>query len=343
MSTNEKLVIVTNERIFSDGSNYFCDNIDIKTILEGLSNKFEIIICCRSSKKTRPVKFEASKVFIINSILKFIKSIFNVIAIKNKRIIYISIHPFSFSFFLFLSLFKKNSFVYLRSNGFKEYEVILGKKWVWIYAIMFKIVTYYSRIISCHDSLAKGKKQIFLNPSELDENWIVELKDPKLDVPELLYVGRLKVEKGIHSLIEMVKNIEAKIKFTIVGLGDDLSLDKVSFIESIPFVSKKNDLINYYDNHNIVVLPSYTEAHPKVVDEALARLRPVIIFDEISHIIGNRRGVFVAKRNSGSLKETIFHIMKNYKAIQEMIKKNKLPTKEKFINDLTKIIKNEII
>jgi len=343
MSTSEKLVIITNERIFFDGADYFCDNIDIKTILESLSNKFEIITCCRSSKKTRPVKFSANKVFIVNSILKFIKSIFNVIAIKNKKIIYISIHPFSFSFFLVLSLFKKNSFVYLRSNGFKEYEVILGKQWVWIYAIMFKIVTYYSRIISCHDSLAKGKKQIFLNPSELDKNWFVELKDPKLDVPELLYVGRLKVEKGIYSLIEMVKNIEAKIKFTIVGLGDDLLLDKLGFIELIPFVNKKHDLINYYDNHNIVVLPSYTEAHPKVVDEALARLRPVVIFDEISHIVGNRKGVFVANRNSDSLKKTIFYIMENYKEIQEMIKKNNLPTKEKFIDDLTKIISNEII
>ena len=51
MSVSEKLVVITNERVFSDGSNYFCDNIDIKTILEGLSKKFEIITCCRPSKK----------------------------------------------------------------------------------------------------------------------------------------------------------------------------------------------------------------------------------------------------------------------------------------------------
>ena len=76
MSVSEKLVVITNERVFSDGTNYFCDNVDIKTILEGLSNKFEIIACCRSSKKTRPVRFIASKDFIINSVLMFVKSIY---------------------------------------------------------------------------------------------------------------------------------------------------------------------------------------------------------------------------------------------------------------------------
>ena len=41
------------------------------------------------------------------------------------------------------------------------------------------------------------------------------------------------------------------------------------------------ELIKIYDEHNIVILPSFTEAHPKVGDEALSRLRPVIIFNDI--------------------------------------------------------------
>ena len=37
-----------------------------------------------------------------------------------------------------------------------------------------------------------------------------------------------------------------------------------------------------YDAHNIFILPSFTEAHPKVVDESLARMRPVIIFEDVN-------------------------------------------------------------
>ena len=39
-----------------------------------------------------------------------------------------------------------------------------------------------------------------------------------------------------------------------------------------------------------------------VLLEALARRRPVIIFDEIEHVIGDKKGIFVAKRNFKFLK-----------------------------------------
>jgi hypothetical protein len=64
-----------------------------------------------------------------------------------------------------------------------------------------------------------------------------------------------------------------------------------------------------YDTHDILILPSYTEAHPKVLDEALSRLKPVIIFDDIKHIINGRLGVFSLERESRKLKETIYYII----------------------------------
>ena len=99
-------------------------------------------------------------------------------------------------------------------------------------------------------------------------------------------------------------------------------------------------LIKIYDNHNITILPSFTEAHPKVLDESLARLRQVIIFEEISHVIQNRKGIYISKRNAQSLLETINFIMKNYKNIEEEMKKNKLPTKQKFISQMSNILKS---
>jgi hypothetical protein len=85
-------------------------------------------------------------------------------------------------------------------------------------------------------------------------------------------------------------------------------------------------------------LPSFTEAHPKVVDESLARMRPVIIFDDIKHIVQNKKGIFVSKRNATSLEETINFIIKNYENIQKSMTKNTLPTKKDFILKLSNIL-----
>ena len=97
-------------------------------------------------------------------------------------------------------------------------------------------------------------------------------------------------------------------------------------------------LIKIYDNHNIFILPSFTEAHPKVIDESLARLRPVIIFEEIKHVIQNKKGIFVSKRNIMSLTNTINFIIENYDKIQQEMSKNKLPTKQDFIKHMNDIL-----
>ena len=72
--------------------------------------------------------------------------------------------------------------------------------------------------------------------------------------------------------------------------------------------------------------------------ESLARLRPVIIFKDIEHVIEDKKGIFVAERNSESLLEKIEFIKKNYSSIQEEMKKNYLPTTQDFLRDLSSII-----
>ena len=93
-----------------------------------------------------------------------------------------------------------------------------------------------------------------------------------------------------------------------------------------------------YDDHNVFILPSYTEGHPQVLDESLSRLRPVIIFPEISHVTRDREGVFISERNSESLSNKIKFIMNNHKDIQQKMMSNKLRTKFFFLNEMTRII-----
>jgi hypothetical protein len=77
-----------------------------------------------------------------------------------------------------------------------------------------------------------------------------------------------------------------------------------------------------------------------VILESLARLRPVIVFEEIKHVAGKRKGIFISKRNTAALLKVINYIKKNSKKIQNDIKKNKLPDKKDFINRLSNIILN---
>ena len=84
--------------------------------------------------------------------------------------------------------------------------------------------------------------------------------------------------------------------------------------------NNKTNLINIYDDHSVFVLPSFTEGHPMALLEALARRRPVVIFEEIKHVIGDKKGIFVSKRNYESFLETINYIKNNYQKIQEEMK-----------------------
>ncbi len=72
--------------------------------------------------------------------------------------------------------------------------------------------------------------------------------------------------------------------------------------------------------------------------ESLSRLRPVIIFKDIEHVIGDKKGIFVAERNSDSFFKTVNHIKENYSSIQQEMKKNKLPTKEEFLKKISELI-----
>ena len=148
----------------------------------------------------------------------------------------------------------------------------------------------------------------------------------------------LELKKEFLLLAELIRN-KRDISLTIIG-AEKGSSNKInqSNIKIFPTQSNKSKLIKYYDDHNIFVLPSFTEGHPMVLLEALARRRPVIIFDEIKHVIGDKKGIFVTKRNFLSFLGTLNNIKKNYKKIQKDMKKNKLPTNKEFIEKFIKLI-----
>ena len=105
--------------------------------------------------------------------------------------------------------------------------------------------------------------------------------------------------------------------------------------------SNPKSLINIYDDHNIVVLPSFTEGQPYILDECLSRERPIVIFEDIAYVVKDRKGVFISKRDPDSFVQTLKYIMQNYQEIQKDIKKNKFFTKKEMLNQISKIISSK--
>ena len=334
----KKLFIFSNESIYLENNKYYCENLDLKSTPEGLNKKFEVNLYGRksNSKKTHEIKIKKIKTF--KNIFLYISSVIKASKNHNAKFLIISISPYTFIVSLFINLLGRKPIVYLRSDGFGEYKAILGKVGALFYYLMFHITCSMSNLISCRKYILRGKKGKIVNPSQLDSTWLRQPKNLEIKKFKLLYVGRLKIEKGIYSLADLIKN-KRNISLTIVG-AENQSLNNIhqSNVKVLATQSNKIKLIKYYDEHNIFILPSFTEGHPMVLLEALARRRPVVIFNEIEHVIGDKKGIFVSKRNFTSLIETLNNIKKNTKNIKKDLKKNILPTNREFIEKFVKLI-----
>jgi len=339
----EKLFIISNEAIFNYEKNFFCDNIDLKSTPEGLSNKFKVNIIGRLSKKIRSHKINIKSTNTYSNIFSYMYGVFSSLKEHDSKYLIISISPFTFIACILLKLFKKKPIVYLRSDGYGEYREIFGFFGPMIYHFMFSIISKISLLISCRKYILRNKPGEVVAPSQISNQWLKNHKEFKASKTKLLYVGRIRKEKGIYSLLNIIKEIKLDITLSIVGAEKNslaqINQDNVHVYE---VENNEQNLIKFYDEHNIFILPSYTEGHPMALLEALARLRPVIIFRNIEHVVGEKKGIFIAERNSNSLLEQINYIEKNYKKIQEDMKKNNLPTKKEFLSKISELILKSI-
>ena len=334
----KKLFIFSNESVFLQDEKFYCDNLDLKSTPEGLNKKFEVNLFARTSRKKRSHEIKLKKIKIFNNFFSYILSARRFTKEKDSKYLIISISPYTFIVSLLLKFLGKKPIVYLRSDGYEEYKAILGKVGPIIYHFMFIITASISNLISCREYILKGRKGKVVNPSQLDSIWLKKPKNVEMKNFKLLYVGRIRVEKGIYSLANLIKN-KRDISLTIVGAEKDTSYNlNQSNIKILPNENNKSKLIKYYDDHDIFILPSFTEGHPMVLLEALSRRRPVIIFNEIKHVIGDKKGIFIAKRNFINFFGTLNNVKKNYKRIQKEMKKNKLPTNKEFIEKFVKSI-----
>ena len=70
------LVVINNEKISNEENNFYCDNIDIKSIPEDLNKSFNIKLIGRSSRIKRKHQFNLKEIKSSSNIFSFLLSIF---------------------------------------------------------------------------------------------------------------------------------------------------------------------------------------------------------------------------------------------------------------------------
>ena len=167
------LIIISNEKFYMDDKVYYCDNIDMKSTPEELSNIYDVLLIARKFNVKRAFKVDNSKLNLsLNSnIISYLLSIFKTFKLKTKYLVF-SITPYTFLAILLLSIFRKKVFVYLRSDGFDEYQSKFGFIGKIIYGIMFNISIILTDTISCSKKILKGNDGKIVSPSQLNSEWI---------------------------------------------------------------------------------------------------------------------------------------------------------------------------
>tara|TARA_B100001057_G_scaffold431021_1_gene458170 strand:- start:4705 stop:5706 length:1002 start_codon:yes stop_codon:yes gene_type:complete len=331
----KNLFVITNDSIDKKKNYLFTNSSDLENIL-GAFQKKTIFILCRKFKTKKNFKIKKNKIKIIN-FFKFLRD-----AKENDKILFISITPFNFINLILLKIFLKkkiDTYLYLRSDGFKEYKIKFKLFGYFFYGMMFVFFKKFTKIISCSKHLSHVKKFTYIDPSKIDKNWLINRVKPKLAQIKLLYVGRMKKEKGIFSLINLLENIPIKYQLTILGskYNNIIKANENLIIYKKELYDHKK-IKKYYDNCNLFVLPSYTEGNPQVIKESFARQRPVIVFEDLNFLSKQYKGIIVSKRNKKNLHASIKNIFKNYNYFYSLSKKNKIILKENFRKNIRSII-----
>ena len=97
----ENLAIITNEKTYLSEKKYFCDNIDAKSIPEGLNSDFDVRLYVRKSKIERKShEINLKKIVVSNGLISYIFNILRLIKIDSNIFITLYIYNlFIFAYF----------------------------------------------------------------------------------------------------------------------------------------------------------------------------------------------------------------------------------------------------
>lgn len=176
----------------------------------------------------------------------------------------------------------------------------------------------------------------------------------KTTTNKLLYVGTIEKRKGIHLLLQALKEVKEEYELNLIGgykPTDDYYLSLLGLLKDNNLKGKvffrgrvsNEELRNYYIQSSVFVFPSLHEGYGMVIIEAMSYGLPVIAFKNsaIPYLVkDNHNGLLAENHNVPELQVRIIEILKDTQLLKSL-KENALRTfKEvKSSEDLVKDIK----
>jgi len=151
----------------------------------------------------------------------------------------------------------------------------------------------YNDLINC----GVHKDKIVYIPNSVDTEYytppILKTSDSPMNI---LFVGRLTEQKGVDTLLRAIKELIGKginhLSLTLVGEGPlrvelESMVNDLEIKKYVNFAGSMDDVLQYYHNSHILVIPSNWEGLPLVLLEGMACGLPIVA----SNLGGNREGI----------------------------------------------------
>lgn len=212
---------------------------------------------------------------------------------------------------------------------------------------------YFSFILQNPDDVAMFKamnlvpeENIYLiKGSGVDLNEFHFYPLPEKEYMTVLFPARILRDKGIVELLQAAHNLQhdyiGKIKFVIAGNCDEFnpavyheSELRENLVDNyIIWVGFQKEMINFYKNADIVVLPSYREGLPKSLIEACAIGRPIITTDApgCRECVKNKEnGFIVPVKDVSAIEQAIIELYKQPDLRRKMAQKSRILAEQEF-------------
>jgi len=167
---------------------------------------------------------------------------------------------------------------------------------------------------------ATPMNKIEVIPNGVSEDFFMNKNKKKINIANLLYVGRLSVDKNLPILIKAASMLKSKAVLNVVGEGamkeklKKIILNEKS--ENVIIHGKKTgeELVNFYRDADIFLLASRFEGQPLTVLEAMASSTIVIASDimGIREVVGEA-GILVDSSDANNFAVEIDRIIEDEK------------------------------
>lgn len=299
----------------------------------------------------------------INDIGKLgIKKIFRYVALLNKikrvikifkpELIYVTPNTkggaFIKDFFIvsLIKLFCKDVIIHFHNKGVSKYQD--NPLFDFLYKRFFKglkVILLAEPLYADIDKYVK-RKDVFICPNGIPQPRKSEIKNDISDTFRILFLSNMMKEKGVWTLMEACKILKGKgYEFICDFVGKWSDISESEFFEKVKEYNLNENVkahggkygdekVEYFNNADIFVLPTYDDCFPLTLLEAFEYGLPCIASDEggISGIIDDgKNGFVIPKKDSTVLAEKISFFMKNRSSVLEF----SMNARNKFLNKYT--------